>query len=66
MKANNKRNTNTDTTREQKCVICHEPIIGFGNNPYPVKKRGLCCNECDILWVTPARIALALSKGIRQ
>jgi hypothetical protein len=31
------------------CVICkEEDIVGYGNNPIPLAKSGLCCNTCNI------------------
>lgn len=30
-----------------KCCICNRMSEGFGNNPYPVKTKGRCCDECD-------------------
>ena len=29
------------------CVICGEEFIGYGNNPYPIKEDGRCCNDCN-------------------
>lgn len=39
-----------------KCCICGKEIKGYGNNPRPVKKEGLCCDECNLEVVIPARI----------
>lgn len=48
------------TEKEEKdskeCCICGEPIVGFGNNPDPVKKQGRCCDNCNTLYVIPARM----------
>lgn len=44
-----------------KCCICGTMLIGeneFGNNPYPVKQKGRCCNECNWMYVIPARMAM--------
>ena len=30
------------------CCICNEEFIGFGNNPWPLKEDGLCCDECNM------------------
>ena len=30
-----------------KCCICNKWIIGYGNNPIPIKKDGKCCDECN-------------------
>lgn len=29
------------------CCICKEKYWGFGNNPYPIRKKGRCCNKCN-------------------
>lgn len=42
--------------KQEKCVICGKPISGYGNNPYPVKKDGRCCDECNWKVVIPARL----------
>jgi len=38
------------------CVICKKVINGYGNNPYPVKEEGECCDTCNLTKVIPARI----------
>lgn len=38
------------------CVLCKRVFTGWGNNPAPVAKRGLCCNDCNDTKVLPARI----------
>lgn len=38
------------------CCICGKPLEGHGNNPYPLKKTGRCCDKCNIEKVIPARI----------
>ena len=45
-------------TSTTKCVICSQAFTGFGNNPYPVKKNGLCCQDCNFKFVIPQRISL--------
>ena len=40
----------------QRCCICNRPIIGYGNNPWPVKEEGECCDECNTTKVVPARL----------
>ena len=37
------------------CVICGNEFDGYGNNAEPVKS-GLCCDECNIKEVIPARL----------
>ena len=29
------------------CCLCDNPVQGFGNNPYPLKEEGKCCDECN-------------------
>lgn len=29
------------------CCLCGAPIIGYGNNPYPLADEGTCCDECN-------------------
>ena len=29
-----------------QCAICEKEFIRCGNNPYPVKQEGRCCDEC--------------------
>ena len=40
----------------RKCCLCGEKIIGYGNNPMPLKKGGVCCNKCNLEKVIPERI----------
>ena len=30
-----------------KCEICGGKFDGFGNNPWPVKDHGRCCDKCN-------------------
>ena len=39
----------------KKCVICGKEFEGYGNNAEPVAE-GLCCNECNMEMVVPARL----------
>lgn len=49
-----------------KCCICGNPILDkFGNNPYPVKAEGRCCDECNWEYVIPARIINLRRKEMR-
>jgi len=47
------------------CVICKEPILpdscGWdgGHNPWPVRKKGRCCGECNDMIVIPRRLIKA-------
>lgn len=40
------------------CCICGKEFIGWGNNPYPVVKDedARCCDDCNVMYVIPARI----------
>jgi hypothetical protein len=29
------------------CCICGKECEGYGNNPYPLKNEGRCCDECN-------------------
>lgn len=44
-----------------KCCICKKEIKGYGNNPFPLKNKGRCCNDCNS-FVILARLS---SYGIR-
>ena len=46
----------TEGIEEEVCCICGEPIEGYGNNPYPVKEEGRCCDACNLKFVIPARL----------
>lgn len=41
----------------ERCVICGQPIVGMGNNPWPIKDEGSCCSVCNFTHVVPARLA---------
>lgn len=41
-----------------ECIICENEIDGYGNNPYPVTEKGLCCDMCNTTIVIPERIKL--------
>lgn len=38
------------------CVLCKTDFIGWGNNPEPLKSKGVCCDICNLNKVVPARI----------
>lgn len=42
----------------KKCCICGKFFIGWGNNPWPVKDDGVCCDGCNMMYVVPKRIEL--------
>ncbi len=31
----------------QTCCLCGKTIKGWGNNPWPLKNEGVCCDECN-------------------
>lgn len=41
------------------CCICGKEIAGNGNDPYPVKEEGACCDRCNSTIVMPERLRLA-------
>ena len=42
---------------KKRCCICKKEYSGYGNNPAPVKDRGLCCDACNYGVVIPIRAA---------
>lgn len=38
------------------CCICGKEFEGYGNNPSPIKDDGVCCDDCNVNKVIPARI----------
>ena len=34
--------------REYVCSICKVTAKGYGNNPWPVKSEGECCDGCNL------------------
>ena len=43
----------------ETCVICGKKLINNkGNNPYPICEHGSCCDECNVIYVIPARLRL--------
>lgn len=31
-----------------KCCLCGQVCYGYGNNPFPLKERGRCCDVCNL------------------
>lgn len=61
-----KKERKKDMSKEKSketCVICGKEFEGWGNNPYPVKEEGRCCDECNETKVIPARIMAMMKKG---
>ena len=48
-----------DPEKEWKCCICGKKFSGYGNNPWPLKKEGICCDKCNEEKVIPYRIETA-------
>ena len=49
--------------KEKKtCCICGKKFTGCGNEPWPIKQSGKCCDKCNMNKVVPARILLSLKK----
>ena len=40
----------------KKCCICGCEFTGWGNNPWPVKEEGVCCDVCNDTKVVPSRL----------
>lgn len=38
------------------CCICGKVFKGWGNNPWPVRENGECCDICNWTKVVPARV----------
>lgn len=43
-----------------RCCICKRIVNEYGRNPYPVRKRGMCCSSCDEKYVQVARLGIAV------
>ena len=39
-----------------KCCLCGKIIKDYGNNAWPLKKNGKCCDVCNIEKVIPERL----------
>ena len=47
---------------EHKCCICGKTFYGYGNDPYPVKEEGECCESSHWDVVLKERFRLAKEK----
>ena len=52
-----KGRSNTMLDNYKVCCICGKVFEGYGNDPWPVREEGRCCDDCNIKIVVPARIA---------
>lgn len=43
----------------KRCCICGKEIKGVGNDPYPVREEGRCCQYCNYTIVLPERVRLS-------
>jgi len=60
-------------SKEMKCCICGENIVGYGNNPQGAvdqnsrmikwKNKDRCCHECNRNYVLPGRLSVYLNVG---
>ena len=44
---------------EKTCCICGKKFKGYGNNPWPILEKGVCCDECNLSKVIAARFEMA-------
>ena len=52
----------------KKCCICGREFVGWGNNPWPVVKDedAECCDDCDNVYVIPARIEEMNERNLKE
>lgn len=50
----------------KKCVICEKNFTEIGNNPFPIKKEGECCDKCNLEKVIPARINMLKNNSLKD
>lgn len=53
---------NDKQIKRQRCCICGIEINYYGNNPAPIKTKGVCCDRCNQIFVIPARIKMLKDK----
>ena len=51
-----------EEVKTQTCCLCGKEFKGYGNNPWPVKEEGVCCDDCNLEVVIPARLERAHSR----
>lgn len=44
--------------KKRTCCICGCEIEGYGNNAWPVKEEGRCCDKCNDEVVLQARLQI--------
>lgn len=47
--------------KNRPCQICGEAYCGYGHNAQPIVS-GLCCSDCNVRLVLPARMAIAFPR----
>lgn len=47
------------------CCICGNITYGYGNDPYPIKNTGRCCDQCNQL-VVLRRLGPGMRKPISE
>ena len=47
---------------DKKCCLCGKHFLEWGNDPWPLKEEGICCNKCNAEKVLPARIEMIYNK----
>lgn len=52
--------------KKEKCCICGKEIKGPGNDPYPVRTEGRCCQCCNYTVVLPERVRLSKQEQYEQ
>jgi len=40
----------------KRCVICGKEFSEYGNDPWPIKENGRCCDACNSEFVIGIRI----------
>lgn len=46
------------------CCICGKKFMEYGNDPWPVRKNGICCDDCNNRFVVPARLNLGKEDAV--
>lgn len=55
-----------EETEKQICCICGKEFTGYGNSPEPVKDEGVCCDDCNMTIVVPARLEKAGYRKVNE
>lgn len=48
--------------KDYVCVFCKKKGTGYDNNPATLKKKGQCCDDCNLNKVLPERIKIMSGK----